>query len=144
MPSMTKYISITLFSLLAGLASGVLADSPTTSPTSMPTTAPVAIDWSEAKDHVGDLAVVTGPVMGNHDFGGAVVLNVGKDFPDRRRFTVFINKENRAGIADDLYAGKTISVTGKIKLYHRVPEIEADGGHISVVSGSTTVPATQP
>jgi hypothetical protein len=124
--------------LLAGAISS--ADSPAT----MPTTTPSAINWDQAKDHVGETATVTGPVVGTHDFGGAAVLNVGKDYPSPGRFTVYISADNRAGFPADLDNGKTISVTGTIKSYHNVPEIEADAAHVAVVSSATTAPATQP
>jgi hypothetical protein len=126
----------------------VRADAPTTMPTTMPTTAPTTapamITWETAKDHVGQLVTVTGPVVGNHDFGGAVVLNVGKDFPAASRFTVFITADNRSAMPDDLYKGKTISVTGTIKMYHNVPEIEADAAQIAIIAQAATMPATQP
>jgi hypothetical protein len=116
----------------------------TTAPATSPTTAPIALTWDQAKDHIGETAIVTGPVVGIHDFGGAAVLNVGKDFPDPSRFTVYITKDKRAGMPDDLDTGKTISVTGKLKMFHRVPEIEADSTTITIVPAATTGPATQP
>jgi hypothetical protein len=124
------------------------ADSPATapvaSPATAPTTAPISLTWDQAKDHIGETAIVTGPVIGTHDFGGAAVLNVGKDFPDPARFTVFIAKDKRAGMPDDLDTGKTISVTGTLKMFHRVPEIEADSTTITIVPEATTTPTTQP
>lgn len=114
------------------------AQDATTAPATQPTTAPVTITWQQAKDHIGEKVTVIGPVIGSHDFGDAAVLNIGKDFPAPDRFTVYISAENRAHVPEDLYAGKTISVTGKPKLFHKVPEIEAAASNITVV------PATQP
>jgi hypothetical protein len=142
-----------LFLLISGLLSLVCAiagaqspaTSATTSPTTSPTSAPASITWDQAKDYVGKPVIVTGPVVGSHDLGGAVVLNVGKDFPDKTRFTVYVTAENRKALPDDLYQGKTIAVTGKLKLFHRVAEIEADAAHIIIAdSGPATTPATQP
>jgi hypothetical protein len=137
-----RLVSILLVSFLSSIA---VADVPTTLPATQPTSAPAIITWDQAKDHVGQAAVVTGPVVGTHDLGGgAAVLNVGKDYPDRGRFTVYIPAEKRKGVPDNLYEGKTITVDGKIKLFHHVPEIEAGAEQITVVPQSATAPASAP
>jgi hypothetical protein len=110
----------------------------------VPTTNPSSITWDQAKDHIGQSVTVTGPVVGTHDFGDAAVLNVGKDYPNPDRFTVYIPADKRAGMPTDLDTGKTISVTGMLKLYHDVPEIEADAAHIVVIDQGSTGAATQP
>jgi hypothetical protein len=127
---------------------------PTTMPAAMattmaaaataPTTSPVVIDWDQAKDHIGQKAIVTGPVIGMHDFGDAAVLNIGKNFPDPSRFTVYLSADQRKALPADLDVGKTISVTGKLKLFHKVPEIEGDAKQITIIAPSTTAPASQP
>jgi hypothetical protein len=109
-------------------------------PTTGPTTAPVAITWDQAKDHVGETATVTGTVMGIHDFGKGAVLNIGKDFPAPDRFTVYIAADKRENMPKDMDKGKSISVTGRIKMFHNVPEIEGDPAQITTVDA----PATQP
>jgi hypothetical protein len=113
-------------------------------PTTMPTTTPSSISWDQAKDHIGQIVTVTGPVVGTHDFGDAAVLNVGKDYPSPDRFTVYIPADKRAGMPVDLDNGKTISVTGTLKMYHDVPEIEADAAHVVVINQSPEGAATQP
>jgi len=140
---------LTQFTILVCLLTiSVFADAPATMPTTAPSTAPstqpVAINWDQAKDHVGQLATVTGPVVGIHDFGGAAVLNVGKDFPDPTRFTVYISEDARPDMPADLDNGKIITVTGTVKLYHDVPEIEGDPAQITAVGAATTAPSTQP
>jgi hypothetical protein len=120
------------------------ADSPTTTPTTMPTTLPTNITWDQAKDHIGQSVTVTGPVVGAHDFGDAAVLNIGKDYPSPDRFTVYIPAGKRTGIPDDLDNGKTISVTGTLKMFHDVPEIEADAAHIKIIQQSSVGATTQP
>jgi hypothetical protein len=134
--------------LLSILSSTAVADAPATMPATvpatLPATAPAIITWDQAKDHVGQLAIVTGPVVGTHDLGDAAVLNVGKDFPDRGRFTVYISAEKRKGVPDDLYEGKTITVDGTIKLFHHVPEIEAGAEQITVVPQAATAPSSAP
>jgi DNA/RNA endonuclease YhcR with UshA esterase domain len=113
-------------------------------PTTMPTTGPSSINWDQAKDYIGQNVTVTGPVVGTHDFGDAAVLNVGKDYPSPERFTVYIPADKRAGMPTDLDDGKTISVTGKVKMYRGVPEIEGDAGHIVVIKEGPEGAATQP
>ena len=112
---------------LAPLLLAALAAAPATAPTSQPTTGPAAaVDWSEAAKHVGETVTVTGPVMGTHVAGKNVVLNVGKDYPAPDRFTILVPFDAAAGkSADDLFAGKTVTVTGPVKLYKKVPEIIA-------------------
>src|ERR1700677_3862488 len=96
------------------------ADSPTTMPATMPTTAPSTIVWDQAKNYIGQTVTVTGPVVGTHDFGGPAVLNVGYDYPNPDRFTVFIPADKRSGMPQDLDNGKTITVTGKVTMYRNV------------------------
>jgi hypothetical protein len=110
------------------------------SPATMPTTTATSITWDQAKNYIGQNVTVTGPVIGTHDFGGAAVLNVGKDYPDPDRFTVYISADKRTSMPDDLDKGKTISVTGTLKMFHNVPEIEADAAHISIVAAAATQP----
>ena len=100
------------------------AAAPTTAPTSMPTTAPAAaIDWSAAGKHVGETVTVTGKVMGTHMAGKNVILNVGKDYPEKDRFTVMLPFDEAKGSADDQFVGKTATITGAVKLYKGVAEI---------------------
>ena len=129
-----------LCSLFALIALSRAADD-ATQPSTQPTTTPsVSITWDQAKDHVGETAAVTGPVIGAHVFEGAhnVVLNIGKEYPDPTRFTVFIPGDDQAGLPDDNYAGKTVTATGKIVLYHNVPEIKCGTKDIQVA------PTTKP
>ncbi len=110
---------------VAGLLLACAAAAPTTAPTSRPSTGPsVAIDWSEAGKHVGETVTVTGPVKGTHAAGSRLVLNVGKDYPAADRFTILMPAaDDDAGSPDDLYVGKTVTVTGQVSLYRKVPEI---------------------
>ncbi len=128
---------------------GVFAQSttkPATAPATVPTTttAPAtttasAISWDQASKHVGETVTVTGPVMGTHELsdGEHVLLNVGKDFPDDSRLTIYLTPAASAPgkaspSADSTYVGKTVSVTGKIELYHDVPEIKATAADVVV------------
>ena len=113
---------LALAALFACLAAG-----PTTAPTSQPTSAPsgAAIDWSEAAKHVGETVTVTGPVKGTHAAGANIVLNIGKDFPAKDRFTVMLPFDAAKGTAEEQFTGKTATVTGTVKLYKKVAEIVA-------------------
>jgi len=142
---MVPHLSVTSALLICFTSALAAADSPTTLPATAPTTAPSMITWDQAKDHIGQLVTVTGPVVGTHDFGDAAVLNVGKDFPDASRFTVYIPADKRKEMPADLDNGKTISVTGTLKLFHRIPEIEGDLAHITIIEqNAATAPATTP
>lgn len=119
-----KSVVITL-ALLTGLAAYCHADDATTQPaTSQPTTTAAVVPWEEAGKHDGETITVTGPVIGNHTTkNGDLVLNIGKDFPDKTRFTVFIGSKDQDGLPEDKFKDATITVTGKIKMFKEVPEI---------------------
>jgi len=131
-------------SIFAGGLAAYAADSdsttePTTGPSTQSSTEPstnpsAAINWDQAKDHVGETVTVTGPVIGTHaiDAANALVLNVGKDFPDPDRFTVFLTGGEDGPTPPDIYQGKTITVTGQVQLYKDVPEIKAGAKDITV------------
>jgi hypothetical protein len=107
----------------------VCADPPATAPAaSQPaTTGPaVTITWDQAATHVGETVTVTGPVMGTHSITGgkALVLNVGKDYPDAARLTIMIKTDDKNPVSPDTYMGKTVTVTGKVELYRKIPEIK--------------------
>jgi hypothetical protein len=130
---MRRAIAVLLWCL--PLAVVARADSaPTTRPTTGPaTTTASAISWDQAAKHVGATLTVTGPVVGTHKVsGGHVVLNVGKDFPDSKRFTAFVTLGDDHADPDTTYKGKTISVTGKIELYHDIAEIRAKAADVKI------------
>ena len=113
--------------LASAAAAAAAAAAPTTMPSTVPTTGPsAAIDWSDAAKHVGETVTVTGPVKGTHVTGDKVILNVGKDYPAKDRFTILMPFDAAAGPADDQFVGKTATVTGTVKLYRKVAEIVVD------------------
>jgi hypothetical protein len=59
--------------------------------------------------------------------GSPTFLNVGRDYPDSRRFTVVVWGSDRGsfGAPERRYRGRTICVIGRIELYQGVAEIEA-------------------
>jgi hypothetical protein len=133
---------VILCPIVVGMAICAGQETPTT-PATQPTTNPVALNWDQAKDHVGETATVTGPVVGTHSFkDGGFVLNVGKDFPDKDRLTIFVGEDQAAGQTPDSFDGKTVSATGKIELYHEVAEIRC--GAKDIQTATTQPAATQP
>ena len=94
---------------------------------------PGALPWDQAIQNVGERATVQGPVVGTRYASGSrgqpTFLNVGKDFPDRDRFTVLIWGDTRGNFPfppEVEYANHTICVTGLIETFEGVPQIIAD------------------
>jgi hypothetical protein len=73
--------------------------------------------WDEAASHIGETATVTGPVIDSIDVpfpDGRTdpVLSVGEPFgPGAFMVRLMMDRD---ALPEDLYVGKTISVTGKI------------------------------
>jgi DNA/RNA endonuclease YhcR with UshA esterase domain len=78
----------------------------------------------EAAKHVGETATVTDRVDGVHQSGkGNIFLNMGGKYPNQS-FTAFIPSSSAAQFSQpQQYEGRTVSVSGKITLYHGKPEI---------------------
>jgi DNA/RNA endonuclease YhcR with UshA esterase domain len=79
---------------------------------------------SAAKAHLGEQATVVGPVSGVHVTGkGDTLINLGAAYPDHD-FTAVVFADDTAKFSGlDELEGKTVAVTGTIKLYHGKPEI---------------------
>jgi DNA/RNA endonuclease YhcR with UshA esterase domain len=105
----------------------------TTQSAATTTAATPAITWDEAAKHVDETVTVTGPVVGTHVTSTkALVLNIGKDYPDPARFSVMITPKDKEELSEDSYKGKTVTVTGKIVLYKKVPEIKAKSADVTI------------
>jgi DNA/RNA endonuclease YhcR with UshA esterase domain len=78
----------------------------------------------EAAKHVGETATITDKVDGVHQSGkGNIFLNMGGKYPNQT-FTAFVPSASAAQFSQpQQYEGRTVSVSGKITLYHGKPEI---------------------
>jgi DNA/RNA endonuclease YhcR with UshA esterase domain len=125
--------SASVLSLLAVIGFWAADVRPAVGDDAAPTSKPVAIDWSDAAKHVGETVTVTGPVISTHAStnGKTVSLNIGKDYPAADRFTIYLTTD-KAAKADETYKGKTVTVTGKVVLYKKTPEIKADEKDVTI------------
>lgn len=96
-------------------------------------TAAKTIPWNKASENIGDTATVTGTVVttkyASSSRGQPTFLNMGKPYPNKRRFSVVIWRENRDAFSlppERRFKGKKIAVTGVIDEYQGVPEIEVE------------------
>ena len=78
----------------------------------------------EAAKHVGETATITDRVDGVHQSGkGNIFLNMEGNYPNQA-FTAFIPSSSAGQFSQpQQYEGRTVSVSGKITLYHGKPEI---------------------
>ncbi|MCK5827108.1 thermonuclease family protein [Candidatus Bipolaricaulota bacterium] len=80
--------------------------------------------WENAEDHVGELAVFTGPVAGTHfePGSGMTYINIGLPYPEPDRLTVIIRGQVRDLFTyrlvvppEDLFRGADIAILGRIE-----------------------------
>ena len=85
---------------------------------------PAAYASSAAKDHVGEIASVTGRVSGVHvTQKGDTFVNLGEPYPDND-FTIVVFSADVAKFEDlEALQGRIVSATGAIKKFHEKPEI---------------------
>src|SRR5438094_9252954 len=86
--------------------------------------APATSTAAEAAKHVGEIATVTDRVDGVHQSSkGNIFLNMGGKYPNQA-FTAWIPSSSAGQFSQpQQYEGRTVSVSGKITLYHGKPEI---------------------
>lgn len=89
------------------------------------------IPTSEAAKHVGERETVCGTVAGEHTAvssrGTPTFINLDQPYP-HQVFTVLVWGENRASVGNLPTTGQ-LCVTGSIKDYRGVPEIELRDAH---------------
>lgn len=90
-----------------------------------------AVGWSEARKHVGETVTIHGPVLGSKyastSSGQPTFIDIGAPYPDTSRVSIVVWGDHRAsfpGSPEDIYLGKTISVTGEIYIHNGVCNIE--------------------
>lgn len=99
------------------------------------------VGWRQAGEHLGERVTIEGPVVGAHwaqdSQGQPTFLNIGRDYPDPDRVTIFIPGEYRArfpSAPEDLYSGEKVRVTGDLQEYEGAAEIEVNSpGQIEVI-----------
>ena len=83
-----------------------------------------AIDWTEAKSHIGETVTVYGPVK-DYSFltesnGQPCYIDIGAAYPDDSRVSMVVWGEDRGNFPDapeTMYQGKTVCVTGELYAY---------------------------
>ena len=94
------------------IASPALAQTPTITP-------------PQAKDHVGEIVTVEGEVSEVHHAasGKAIFLDMGGRYPNNPFAGVIFSRDAAQFPAVDSFTGKTVDITGRVKLYNGSPEI---------------------
>ena len=134
-----KRYSILLIGLVLLLASSIIAcaqPSPTleSAPPEKPPPSEEVIPWHKAKNYVGEIKVVEGPVVSakwaSGSKGKPTFLNIGKPYPDPDRFTVVIWIDHRDKFVKEFpsnpethFLDKTVRVKGLIETYKGNPQI---------------------
>lgn len=101
-------------------------------PQASPAAQPDGIGWAAAREHLGEVATVCGPVISTFtaasSVGSPTFLNVGVDYPDPAGLTVIIFDDYRSAFPFDPaieYQGDTVCVTGEIRAHGEFVQIEA-------------------
>lgn len=85
------------------------------------------IPAAEAKNHIGEHATVCGKVVSEKEAtnarGTPTFINLDSPYP-KQVFTILIWGEDRPRMGDLPSQGSRVCVTGDIREYHGVPEIE--------------------
>jgi micrococcal nuclease len=94
------------------MASSAFAQTPTITP-------------PEAKDHVGQIVTVEGTVSEVHHAasGKVTFIDMGGRYPNNPFAGVIFSGDASQFPAVDSFTGKTVDITGRVKLYNGSPEI---------------------
>ncbi|MBB1510617.1 hypothetical protein [Tessaracoccus sp. MC1756] len=78
------------------------------------------LGWDEAREYVGTVQRVCGPLMSGRETADGTFVNVGQDYPSADRFTfVFWDTS-----LDPIASGTTVCGQGEIYLYEGVAQME--------------------
>ncbi|MCH2102155.1 MAG: hypothetical protein MK209_09560 [Planctomycetes bacterium] len=100
-----------------------------------PITADVTVDWTEAKDRVGEFLAVEGIVVDTHNSGRACFLN----FTSEWRGTFYLailgsNMEDYPESPERYFLNKKVRAVGKVDLYRDRPQIVIESPqHITIL-----------
>lgn len=93
----------------------------------------IEIDVTKASEYEGKLVRICSKVFSTKvlDSNGMTFLNVGDDYPDSPLTVVIYSDklQNFSFKPSDYYQGKTICITGRIKIYKGKPEIISNSEH---------------
>jgi hypothetical protein len=106
----------------AGVESAPPTGTPQGTPAPSETGAAVAVvSWEDARDFIGQVVTVEGPVAGTRyaqaGAGEPTFLTIGREITDPKRLVIVIWGEDRASFPEppeDTYADRTIQVTGHL------------------------------
>ena len=103
--------------------------------------APPVISPQEAAQHDGKLVTVHGVVDAQRDSQkGITYLNFGGKFPNQV-FTCLLRPKNFGGAAEN-YTGKTVEVTGFVRMHEGKPSMDLTGpDKIKIIINEGSVPA---
>jgi micrococcal nuclease len=115
-------------------------------PVPPPPAEPIAVDWREARNHLGRDVVVEGTIVSSHNSGRACFLNFDPDW--HQYLSVVILAGDFAAFPSDpeaFYLGRRLRVRGRVELWQDRPQIRvrssralelvtpssgAEGGHV--------------
>ncbi|KAA1419165.1 hypothetical protein F0U44_11985 [Nocardioides humilatus] len=81
------------------------------------------LSWKDARSHVGDRVKACGPVAGVGRDEDDTFINVGFDFPDKRRLTIIVWDQPKFRAPN---VGDVACATGKVTRHTGVPEIDVE------------------
>ncbi|MBC9927165.1 hypothetical protein [Leucobacter sp. CX169] len=79
------------------------------------------IPWNQAVDHAWTTQRVCGPLAGSGNSYDDVFLNLGRDYPDPKRFQIVVWD---IGSLESIAGSATLCTSGQITLYEGVAQIE--------------------
>ncbi len=100
-----------------------------------PVEAETILDWTEAKNHVGEVIGVEGTIVDTYNSGRACFLNFTKQWQDK--FYVAIlgsNLNSFPGAPEKYFLGNKVRVVGKVAIYKGRPQIVVETAeHIQIL-----------